>query len=69
MEDVDGSGNSRESLTDRKFISEDVDRKRGIFAFAVATEDVLPHPPFYSATSDPWAVRLDRAPPIPEAAK
>lgn len=69
LEDVDGSGNSRESLTDRKFISEDVDRKRGIFAFAVATEDVLPHPPFYGATSDPWAVRLDRAPPIPEAAK
>lgn len=69
LEDVDGSSNSRESLTDRKFISEDVDRKRGIFAFAVATEDVLPHPPFYGTTSDPWAVRLDRAPPIPEAAK
>ncbi|XP_051536895.1 zinc finger and BTB domain-containing protein 7C-like isoform X2 [Myxocyprinus asiaticus] len=70
LEDVDGgSGNSRESLTDRKLISEDVDRKRGVFAFALATEDVLPHPPFYSATSDPWAVRLERAPPIPEAAK
>lgn len=69
LEDVDGSSNSRESLMDRKFISEDVDRKRGIFTFAVATEDVLPHPPFYSATSDPWAVRLERAPPIPEAAK
>ncbi|KAL0163384.1 hypothetical protein M9458_042780 [Cirrhinus mrigala] len=55
--------------TDRKLISEDVNRKRGVFAFAVATEDVLPHPPFYSATSDPWAMRLERAPPIPEAAK
>lgn len=64
MEDVD---DSRE--TDRKLISEDVNRKRGVFAFAVATEDVLPHPPFYSAPSDPWAMRLERAPPIPEAAK
>ncbi|XDV38172.1 hypothetical protein PO909_007639 [Leuciscus waleckii] len=64
MEDVD---DSRE--TDRKIISEDVNRKRGVFAFAMATEDVLPHPPFYSAPSDPWAVRLERAPPIPEAAK
>lgn len=63
-EDVD---DSRE--TDRKLISEDVNRKRGVFAFAVATEDVLPHPPFYSAASDPWAMRLERAPPIPEAAK
>lgn len=64
MEDVD---DSRE--TDRKIISEDMNRKRGVFAFAMATEDVLPHPPFYSAPSDPWAVRLERAPPIPEAAK
>lgn len=63
-EDVD---DSRE--TDRKLVSEDVNRKRGVFAFAVSTEDVLPHPPFYSASSDPWAVRLERAPPIPEAAK
>lgn len=64
MEEVD---DSRE--TDRKIISEDVNRKRGVFAFAMATEDVLPHPPFYSAPSDPWAMRLERAPPIPEAAK
>ncbi|XP_051960253.1 zinc finger and BTB domain-containing protein 7C-like [Xyrauchen texanus] len=70
LEDVDcSSNNSHESLTDRKLILEDVDRKRGVFAFAVATEAVLPHPPFYSATSDPWAVRLERAPPVPEAAK
>uniref|UniRef100_A0A672NPK6 Zinc finger and BTB domain containing 7C n=1 Tax=Sinocyclocheilus grahami TaxID=75366 RepID=A0A672NPK6_SINGR len=63
LEDV--NGDSREM--DRKLISEDVNRKRGVFAFAMATEDVLPHPAFYSATSDPWAVR--RAPSIPEAAK
>uniref|UniRef100_A0A673GYP8 Zinc finger and BTB domain-containing protein 7C-like n=1 Tax=Sinocyclocheilus rhinocerous TaxID=307959 RepID=A0A673GYP8_9TELE len=63
LEDV--NGDSRE--TDRKLISEDVNRKRGVFAFAMATEDVLPHPAFYSATSDPWAMR--RATPIPEAAK
>ncbi|XP_073791795.1 zinc finger and BTB domain-containing protein 7C isoform X2 [Danio rerio] len=54
-------------IEDRKIISEDASRKRGVFAF-VATEDVLPHPAFYSPTSDPWAVRLERAPPIPEAA-
>uniref|UniRef100_A0A8C1ZKK1 Zinc finger and BTB domain containing 7C n=1 Tax=Cyprinus carpio TaxID=7962 RepID=A0A8C1ZKK1_CYPCA len=63
----DAGGDSRE--TDRKLISEDANRKRGVFAFTVAREDILPHPPFYSATSDPWAMRLERAPPIPEAAK
>ncbi|XP_059397997.1 zinc finger and BTB domain-containing protein 7C-like [Carassius carassius] len=65
LEDV--KGDSRE--TDRKLISEDANRKRGVFAFTVAREDILPHPAFYSVTSDPWAVRLERAPPIPEAAK
>ncbi len=65
LEDIDGD--SRE--TERKLISEDMNRKRGVFAFTVATEDALPHPAFYSAISDPWAVRLERAPPIPEAAK
>ncbi|KAL6469662.1 hypothetical protein MHYP_G00207810 [Metynnis hypsauchen] len=66
LEDLDAS--SRESLTDRKLISEEVERKRGVFAFALAREDILPHPPFYPATPDPWTMRLERAPPIPEAA-
>ncbi|KAG9266354.1 zinc finger and BTB domain-containing protein 7C isoform X1 [Astyanax mexicanus] len=66
LEDLDGS--SRESLTDRKLISEEVERKRGVFAFALAREDILPHPPFYPTTPDPWTMRLERAPPIPEAA-
>ncbi|TRZ01944.1 hypothetical protein DNTS_004034 [Danionella cerebrum] len=51
-----------------KLVSEDMNRKRGVFAFAMTSEDVLPHPRFYSATSDPWGVRLERAPLIPEAA-
>uniref|UniRef100_W5L9E8 Zinc finger and BTB domain containing 7C n=1 Tax=Astyanax mexicanus TaxID=7994 RepID=W5L9E8_ASTMX len=66
LEDLDAS--SRESLTDRKLISEEVERKRGVFAFALAREDILPHPPFYPTTPDPWTMRLERAPPIPEAA-
>ncbi|XP_066502337.1 zinc finger and BTB domain-containing protein 7C [Hoplias malabaricus] len=60
--------NSRERLKDRKLVSEEVERKRGVFAFALAREDILPHPPFYPTTPDPWTMRLERAPPIPEAA-
>ncbi|XP_068430429.1 zinc finger and BTB domain-containing protein 7C [Clinocottus analis] len=44
-------------------------RQRGVFAFALAGEEVLSHSPFYAATSDPWTMRLERAPPIPEPAK
>ncbi|XP_026860030.2 zinc finger and BTB domain-containing protein 7C [Electrophorus electricus] len=66
LEDLDRS--SREGLTDRKLISEEAERKRGVFAFALAREDILPHPPFYPATADPWTVRLERTQPIPEAA-
>ncbi|TNN81765.1 Zinc finger and BTB domain-containing protein 7C [Liparis tanakae] len=44
-------------------------RPRGVFAFALAGEEALARSPFYAATSDPWTMRLERAPPIPEAAK
>lgn len=44
-------------------------RPRGVFAFALAGDEVLTHSPFYAATSDPWTMRLERAPPIPESAK
>ncbi|XP_040054150.2 zinc finger and BTB domain-containing protein 7C [Gasterosteus aculeatus] len=44
-------------------------RQRGVFAFSLAGEEVLGHSPFYAATSDPWTMRLERAPPIPEPAK
>uniref|UniRef100_H2LMI9 Zinc finger and BTB domain containing 7C n=1 Tax=Oryzias latipes TaxID=8090 RepID=H2LMI9_ORYLA len=44
-------------------------RQRGVFAFALAGEDMLTHSPFYAAPSDPWTMRLERAPPIPEPAK
>lgn len=44
-------------------------RQRGVFAFALAGEEVLSHSPFYASTSDPWTMRLERAPPIPEPAK
>ncbi|CAN9504299.1 unnamed protein product [Ophioblennius macclurei] len=44
-------------------------RQRGVFAFALAGEEMLTHSPFYAATSDPWTMRLERAPPIPEPAK
>ncbi|XP_061603262.1 zinc finger and BTB domain-containing protein 7C isoform X2 [Phyllopteryx taeniolatus] len=44
------------------------ERQRGVFAFSLAGDDVLARSPFYSAASDPWTVRLERAPPIPETA-
>ncbi|KAK5851974.1 hypothetical protein PBY51_023484 [Eleginops maclovinus] len=44
-------------------------RQRGVFAFALSGEEVLTHAPFYAAPSDPWTMRLERAPPIPEPAK
>ncbi|KAG7477084.1 hypothetical protein MATL_G00090400 [Megalops atlanticus] len=68
FEDLDS--NSRESLetrlSERNHV-EEVERKRGVFAFALAHEDVLSHRPFYSPASDPWALRLEHIPPIPEA--
>ncbi|XP_060937738.1 zinc finger and BTB domain-containing protein 7C [Limanda limanda] len=44
-------------------------RQRGVFAFALAGEEVLTRSPFYAATSDPWTMRLERAPPLSEPAK
>lgn len=44
-------------------------RQRGVFAFALAGEEMLTHSPFYAATADPWTMRLEHAPPIPESAK
>uniref|UniRef100_A0A3B4WZ72 Zinc finger and BTB domain containing 7C n=1 Tax=Seriola lalandi dorsalis TaxID=1841481 RepID=A0A3B4WZ72_SERLL len=34
-------------------------RQRGVFAFALAGEEVLTRSPFYAATSDPWTMRLE----------
>ncbi|XP_017263092.1 zinc finger and BTB domain-containing protein 7C isoform X2 [Kryptolebias marmoratus] len=71
------NGLGRESREDRQaegnHVSEEekagAGRQRGVFAFALAGEEVLAHSPFYAATSDPWTMRLERAPPIPESAK
>ncbi|XP_061119167.1 zinc finger and BTB domain-containing protein 7C [Conger conger] len=68
FEDLDS--NSRESVEARqsdRSHAEEAERKRGVFTFALAHEDMLSHRPFYSATSDPWALRLGHIPPIPEA--
>ncbi|XP_067114500.1 zinc finger and BTB domain-containing protein 7C [Osmerus mordax] len=51
---------------ERKHVMEEVGRPRGVFTFALAGEEVLSHPQFYSTTPDPWTMRLERAPPIPE---
>lgn len=68
----DFNGGSREGRErkreDQKRVGEEVGRQRGVFTFALAGEEVLSHPPFYSATSDPWTMRLERAPPVPEPA-
>ncbi|XP_057675749.1 zinc finger and BTB domain-containing protein 7C [Corythoichthys intestinalis] len=44
------------------------ERQRGVFAFALAGDDVLARSPFYVPASDPWTVRLECAPPVPETA-
>ncbi|XP_074545805.1 zinc finger and BTB domain-containing protein 7C [Halichoeres trimaculatus] len=72
-----GDGASRESREERraegKHIAEEETqgsgRQRGVFAFALAGEEALTRSPFYTPASDPWTMRLERAPPIPEPAK
>ncbi|XP_015194310.1 zinc finger and BTB domain-containing protein 7C isoform X2 [Lepisosteus oculatus] len=68
VEDLDN--NSTESLeaklSDRNPVG-DRERNRGVFAFALARDDGLPHRSFYSNNSDPWGMRLDHIAPIPEA--
>lgn len=69
-----GDGASREERqAERKLITAQekagAGRQRGVFAFALAGEDMLAHSPFYAATSDPWTTRLERGPPISEPAK
>ena len=72
---VDGLGRDsrKEQRAEGKHVAEEeragAGRQRGVFAFALAGEEVLTHSPFYAATSDPWTMRLERAPPIPEPAK
>lgn len=71
---VDGAGreNREERRAEGKQRTEEKageGRQRGVFAFALAGEEVLTRAPFYAATSDPWTMRLERAPPISEPAK
>ncbi|KAL2099621.1 hypothetical protein ACEWY4_004015 [Coilia grayii] len=78
LEDCEGGGReaAEARLVDRSHMAAagEAERKRGVFSFALARDDVLAHAPFpFPAPpppppSDPWTVRLDRAPPIPEAA-
>lgn len=69
-----GDGVGREERqAEAKLITEEkkvgAARQRGVFAFALAGEDGFTHSPFYASTSDPWTMRLERAPPISEPAK
>ncbi|KAM6902997.1 zinc finger and BTB domain-containing protein 7C isoform 1-T3 [Xenentodon cancila] len=70
---VDGRESREERPAEGKHVAEEekvgARRQRGVFAFALAGDEVFTHSPFYSATSDPWTMRLERAPPIPEPAK
>lgn len=75
FKNVNGSGRERreERQAEGNHVSEEekagAGRQRGVFAFALAGEQVLTHAPFYAAASDPWTTRLERFPPIPESAK
>ncbi|KPP73408.1 zinc finger and BTB domain-containing protein 7C-like [Scleropages formosus] len=66
FEDLDNSRESLEVKLDRNHTEE---RKRGVFAFALARDNVLSHQPFYSTAADPWALRLKHIPPISDATK
>nr|XP_057920947.1 zinc finger and BTB domain-containing protein 7C [Doryrhamphus excisus]XP_057920949.1 zinc finger and BTB domain-containing protein 7C [Doryrhamphus excisus] len=61
-------GKNRGLGFNREDDNEGAARPRGVFAFAVTGEDVLTRSPYYAATSDPWTMRLERAPPVPETA-
>ncbi len=68
----DGAGREERRAEGKRVAEEEkagAGRQRGVFAFALAGEEMLTHSPFYAATSDPWTMRLERAPPIPEPAK
>ncbi|MBN3275506.1 ZBT7C protein, partial [Polyodon spathula] len=66
VEDLDNSIESSEvKLSERKHVLE-AERNRGVFTFALAHEDSLPHRPFFSVT-DPWGIRLGHTSSIPEA--
>lgn len=75
FKNADGIGREKreERRAEAKRVAEEekagAGRQRGVFAFALAGEEVLTHAPFFAATSDPWTMRLERAPPIPESAK
>ncbi|CAL8326983.1 unnamed protein product [Boreogadus saida] len=43
-------------------------RQRGMFSFTLAGDKVLSRSGFYAPPSDPWTVRLERPPPVPEPA-
>lgn len=69
---VDGAGREEQQAAGKHMMAEEkarLGRQRGVFAFALAGEEVLSRSPFYAATPDPWTMRLERAPPIPEPAK
>ncbi|XP_028317874.1 zinc finger and BTB domain-containing protein 7C [Gouania willdenowi] len=70
---ADGRGSREERQMEGKNNAEEekagAGRQRGVFAFALAGNEVLTHSPFYGPTSDPWTMRLERAPPISEPAK
>lgn len=72
---MDGAGREgrEERRAEGKHVAEEektgAGRQRGVFAFALTGEEVLTHSPFYAAASDPWTMRLECAPPIPEPAK
>ncbi|XP_041103448.1 zinc finger and BTB domain-containing protein 7C-like [Polyodon spathula] len=66
VEDLDNSiESSAVKLSERKHLLE-AERNRGVFTFALAHEDSLPHRPFFSA-GDPWGIRLGHTSSIPEA--
>ncbi|MGH0180252.1 UNVERIFIED_CONTAM: hypothetical protein FKN15_003775 [Acipenser sinensis] len=66
VEDLDNSIESSEvKLSERKHMLE-AERNRGVFTFALAHEDSLPHRTFFSA-ADPWGIRLGHTSSIQEA--
>ncbi|XP_048875691.1 zinc finger and BTB domain-containing protein 7C [Brienomyrus brachyistius] len=68
FDDLDNSRESLDVKLDRNH-GDEMERKKGVFTFALAHDDILSHQPFYSAAADPWAMRLNHITPIPEGTK
>ncbi|KAJ3605797.1 hypothetical protein NHX12_027841 [Muraenolepis orangiensis] len=64
----EGGREGRQEVSEEEEQRGGAGRQRGVFSFTLAGDQVLSRSGFFAAPSDPWTVRLQRAPPLPEPA-